>query len=72
MLGSNSGYSATTGSATQVVTMASIGFGNTDNLDSVLAASDMKVVFGAWHSTANLNTTLSEITLTFLDEDGVA
>jgi hypothetical protein len=38
MLGSNSSYSATTGSATQVVTMASIGFGNTDNLDSVLAA----------------------------------
>ena len=72
MLGSSSGYTPTTGSATQVVTMASIGFGNTDNLDSVLAASDMKVVFGAWHSTANVTTSLSGITLAFLDEAGMA
>lgn len=58
------------GTATQVVNLASVGFGDTTSLDAVLANNEMKVVFGAWHSTKGIYTYLSEITLTFLDEDG--
>ena len=65
-------YSNTTklGTATQIVTLASLGFSDTANLDTVLANNQMKVVFGAWHSTKDMNSYLSEIMLTFLDEDG--
>ena len=72
MLGSRSYSTSTTGSATQVVSLSSAGFSNTENLDSVLANTEMKVVFGGWHSTADLSNNLSKITLTFLDETGTA
>ena len=72
MLGSTNSHRVSYGSATQVITLADAGFSDTESLDNVLSANHMKVVFGAWHATSNMNNTLTEITLTFLDEDGAA
>lgn len=70
MLASASWDNTIEGTATQIVTLASVGFSDTEILDTVLANNEMKVVFGAWHSTKGIYTYLSEITLTFIDEDG--
>ncbi|AGQ03219.1 hypothetical protein [Alteromonas mediterranea] len=72
MLSSTNSHLVSYGRATQVITLADAGFSDTESLDTVLSGNHMKVVFGAWHATSNMNNTLTEITLTFLDEDGAA
>ncbi|MAP21195.1 MAG: hypothetical protein CL582_09695 [Alteromonadaceae bacterium] len=72
MLGSNYSLSHTNGSASQTISLSSLGFSDVEALDSVLANTEMKVVFGAWHSTADMSNNVSSITLMFLDENGNA